>query len=228
MPPINNALDAVHSVRPSLAGVRILDVGCGGGGFVRQLLVEGADASGIDPEPEAVRKARTAVPQGQFLVGRAEALPHADASLDIVVMVNSLHHVPEASMIKALAEAVRVIRPEGSVVIVEPRAYGSFFTALQPIEDETEVRGAAQQAIAIAVSSGLVVHKGAIEYEREDIFADVEGFLGFVVAVDPARQAVVDAKFETIKANVLAAARRAKDGRLQFTQPMKVDILGRP
>ncbi len=51
-------------------------------------------------------------------VADAQALPFADASVDNIVMVDVLHHVPEPR--RFLAEAERVLRPGGRVVCVEP------------------------------------------------------------------------------------------------------------
>lgn len=221
-------LGVLRSIRPSLAGLTILDIGCGTGGLVRELLAQGADATGIDPGPEAIRKARIDAPQADFVAGSAEALPFEDASFDIAVMVNSLHHVPEASMDLALSEAIRVVRPEGAFVILEPLARGSFFEAMRRVEDETVVRASAQRAISRAISASVVRRNAVMDYDREDFFPNVRSFLEFLVAVDPARQATVDANLDAITANVLDAAQRTEDGRLSFIQPMKVDILGHP
>jgi SAM-dependent methyltransferase len=227
MQPDSSPLGIIRSILPSLGGMRILDIGCGSGGFVRQLVAAGADASGVDPGAEAIRRGRAADPDADLTVGGAEQLPYRDRSFDAAVMVHSLHHVPQDLMLKAISEATRILRQEGALVIIEPLAIGSFFAALRPIDDETVVRGQAQQAIAEAISSGLAASKGTQNHVRESRFPDASGFLDFVVAVDPMRQAVIDANFDAIAANVLAAAHRMESGALCFTQPIKVDILGR-
>ena len=148
--------------------------------------------SGIDPAADAIREAAAAVPQASFVEGGAEALPFDDAAFDIAVMVNALHHVPEMAMQAALGEAARVIKPNGSLIIVEPLASGNFFAALRPIEDETVVRRAAQFAIETAVLSGVLARTATLQYVRREAFPSVRGFLDRIVAVDPSRREVVE------------------------------------
>ena len=108
---LDNTLAALESVVPSLAGVRILDVGCGSGGLARLLAEEGAEVTGIDPNLEALTAARTLAPAARFEEASAEALPFEDAAFDVVLVVNALHHVPLDAMDRALAQAARVARP---------------------------------------------------------------------------------------------------------------------
>ncbi|RWE57463.1 MAG: class I SAM-dependent methyltransferase [Mesorhizobium sp.] len=222
---MDSPLAVVRSVRSSIAGLRILDIGCGAGSFARQLVAEGADVSGIDPAADAIRQAAAAVPQASFVEGGAEALPFDDAAFDIGVMVNTLHHVPEMAMQAALGEAARVIKLNGSLIIVEPLASGNFFAALRTIEDETIVRRAAQLAIKTAVLSGVLARMATLQYVRREAFPSVRGFLDRIVAVDPSRREVVECDEPGITAAVLAAAQRDSEGALIFDQPIKADIL---
>jgi ubiquinone/menaquinone biosynthesis C-methylase UbiE len=224
--PVDSPLAVVRSMRPSIAGLRILDIGCGAGNFARQLVAEGADVSGIDPMADAIREAAAAVPQARFVEGVAEALPFDDAAFDIGVMVNALHHVPEMAMQAALGEAARVIKPNGVLIIVEPLASGNFFAALRLIEDETIVRQAAQLAIETAILSGVLARTATLKYVRQDVFRTVRGFLDRIVAVDPSRREVVERDEPAITAAVLVAAQRDSEGALIFDQPIKADILG--
>lgn len=228
MQSIDSPLAVVRSVRPSLKGLSVLDIGCGSGAFARQLANEGADVTGIDPEPGAVRAAKAAVPGATFTEAVAEALPFAAATFDIAVMVNALHHVPEAAMQAALAEAVRVTRKDGVLIIVEPLPSGNFFEALRPVEDETVVRLAAQRAMEAAAASGTLVRTRTINYVRRDVFPTVEAFLDRIVAVDPSRRQIVDRDTAAIVAAVRAAAHRDGDGSLVFDQPLKADIFRQP
>jgi hypothetical protein len=90
----------------------------------------------------------------------------------------------------ALEEAARVVGKGGSVVVVEPLSEGTFYEALRLIEDETEVRQAAQQAIRRALTARpperVLV---CIEYDRVEAF---HGCLGLrracAVATDTTRQ----------------------------------------
>jgi ubiquinone/menaquinone biosynthesis C-methylase UbiE len=80
------------------------------------------------------------VPAASFERACAEALPFNDGIFDAVVVVNTLHHVPLGAMDQSLAEAARVTRLSGLLIVIEPLAEGTFFEALRMIEDETAVR----------------------------------------------------------------------------------------
>jgi ubiquinone/menaquinone biosynthesis C-methylase UbiE len=224
--PMDGPLAVIRSVRPAIAGLRILDIGCGAGNLAKQLAAEGAFVTGIDPGTDAIRAAAAAVPQASFLEGVAEALPFDDAAFDVGVMINALHHVPETAMQAALREAGRVIGPDGLVIVVEPLPAGNFFAALRSIEDETAVRQAAQHAIETAMLSGMLIRIRTLNYVRREAFRTVEEFLERVVAVDPSRREIVEQDRSALVAAVLAAAHRDGSGALVFDQPVKADILG--
>lgn len=220
---INSPIAVIVSAVTKLRGVRILDIGCGDGGLARQLAAEGASVTGVDPNEQAIAKARTVVPEARFEVATAEALPFVDRRFDLVVMLNALHHVPVALMDTALAEACRVLRDEGNLIILEPLASGNFFEALRRVEDETEVRHAAQLALLRAVPrfASHLTHT----YVRREAYDTPEQFLARIIAVDPARQPAVDADRAEIIAAIAAAAIDTGDGKLAFDQPIKADIL---
>ncbi|MFY9624093.1 MAG: class I SAM-dependent methyltransferase [Rhodoplanes sp.] len=222
---LDNPLAVLKSVVPSLAGIRILDVGCGSGGLARLLAEEGAEVTGIDPNPQALTAARTLAPAARFEEASAEALPFEDAAFDVVLVVNALHHVPLDAMDRALAEAARVARPGGWLIVLEPLAAGNFFQALRVVEDETAVRLAAQNALARAIESNRLRLEKTTSYVRREVFADVAQFFALIVGIDPAREATIQANREAANAAALAAAQRDKDGRLVFDQPIKADLL---
>ena len=80
MQPIDSPLAVIRSVRSSIAGLKILDIGCGTGKFAEQLAAEGAEAVGVDPGVDAIRAATASVPQAKFFEGVAEALPQASSA----------------------------------------------------------------------------------------------------------------------------------------------------
>jgi ubiquinone/menaquinone biosynthesis C-methylase UbiE len=221
---VNSPLAVLKSVLPSLAGIRILDVGCGSGGLARLLVEEGAEVTGVDPNPQALTAARTRVPAARFEEASAEALPFEDAAFDVVLVVNALHHVPLDAMDRAVAEAARVARPGGWLIVLEPLAAGNFFDALRVVEDETAVRLAARNALARAIEGTRLRLETTTSYVRREVFADVAQFFARIVAIDAAREATIRANREAATAAVLAAAHRDKDGRLVLDQPIKADI----
>ncbi|NNG02923.1 MAG: class I SAM-dependent methyltransferase [Inquilinus sp.] len=129
----------------------VADIGCGRGGLVRALVERGARPTGIECGSAALAAAKAAaIGDERYLEGTAQALPLADASQDLVVFFNSLHHVPVADQPAALREAVRVLRPGGRAYVLEPLAEGPYFEMVRPLNDETEVRAAAYAALKAA------------------------------------------------------------------------------
>ncbi len=113
---------------------RVLDVGCGAGHWGQRLatlLAPEAHVVGVDHEEgflDAARARAAGRPQRfEYLAGRAEALPFADASFDLVTAQTVLIHVADARV--ALAEMARVCRPGGVVLAAEPDNLVNAFAA---------------------------------------------------------------------------------------------------
>lgn len=103
-----------------LPGGDLLDVGCGPGMMVREILdsrpgdfrIIALDRSAVMVEACARRIADAA--DARALVGRIEALPFRDDRFDVVLAMGVLEYV-DANV--ALAELARVARPGGTVVV---------------------------------------------------------------------------------------------------------------
>lgn len=110
----------------AVAGKQLIDVGCGNGHLVRHLARHGAQVLGVECSPRQLAAAHAAarVADETIVEGVGQALPAADASADIVVFFNSLHHIPGEHMATALNEACRVLRADGVVYVAEPLAEG--------------------------------------------------------------------------------------------------------
>jgi arsenite methyltransferase len=111
-------------VREALAaapGERILDVGCGPGFYVAELLEEVGDAGsvvGVDSSPEMLAVAMRRVEghsNAAFHEADATSLPVADGDFDAVLSVQVFEYVPDAD--RALAELYRVLRTGGRAVV---------------------------------------------------------------------------------------------------------------
>jgi ubiquinone/menaquinone biosynthesis C-methylase UbiE len=101
-------------------GQRVLDVGCGTGGFARAIAeVVPAAVTGVDPSARFLAFARGLPPLERgavaWRVGSAEALPVADASVDHVLLSLVLHQLRRPT--DALAEAFRALAPGGRVLV---------------------------------------------------------------------------------------------------------------
>lgn len=86
---------------------RTLEVGCGEGRVSRDLAARGHRVTGLDASPSLVRAAAELDPDGDYVVGSAEALPFADATFGLVVAYNVLMDVED--MPRAVREAARVL-----------------------------------------------------------------------------------------------------------------------
>ena len=104
----------------SLAGLRILDIGCGKGATLRQYLEYDADASqvwGIDLMLEFTRKASAGLPKQQVVCGSASELPFADVSFDFVSQFTLLTSVLNDELRRKIArETDRVLAPGGKLL----------------------------------------------------------------------------------------------------------------
>jgi SAM-dependent methyltransferase len=107
-------------------GSTVVDVGCGDGRHSIRLAEQlGCRLTGIDPVAGNIDAARRAVAADdpdsplatriEFAIGSADALPVADASVDLVWCRDVLVHVP--NLVAAFGEFRRVLRPGGRVCL---------------------------------------------------------------------------------------------------------------
>lgn len=115
-----------ESTRHTIAAIqgsadqRLLDVGCGTGVLLQQLMhrTDGPNLVGLDLSLEMLRAAETRLDRSAALfVGDAARLPFAEASFDVVVSVSSLHYWPEPAA--GISEAFRVLRPGGRFIVTD-------------------------------------------------------------------------------------------------------------
>lgn len=210
-----------------LAGASVVDVGCGPGVLARGLRAAGADAWGVECSPTLLERARAADPghADQYVEGVGQALPLADAAFDAVVYSYSLHHVPAAAMGAALDEAHRVLRPGGVLYVVEPEAAGPSFEVVRLVDDETEVRAAAQRALAGAEGHGFV-RRVSTAYTSELVHADLQSMIDRVISGDATRAEAL-ARHRDEFARRFAAHGRSVPGGLAFTQVNLVAVFER-
>jgi ubiquinone/menaquinone biosynthesis C-methylase UbiE len=146
-PSIRDELEVMARCR-SLAGVRVLEVGCGKARTARALLQRHPDAEVVGIEPHAALvTGNQSRPQAGLTVmaGRGEALPFEDASFDMVWLLKSLHHIADPDA--ALAEALRVLSPGAWLYVSEPVYEGDLNALVRLYNDEGVVRAQAQKAL---------------------------------------------------------------------------------
>lgn len=106
-------------------GQRVLDVGCGTGSLAMRIRSQmpRVEVIGLDPDPKALaiarRKAERARVEVRFEEGYGDALPFADASFDRATSSLMLHHLELATRRGMLREVLRVLRPGGSLHLLD-------------------------------------------------------------------------------------------------------------
>jgi len=108
--------DLLSAMRHESGGSRLLDVGCGFGGFVALMRERGWDAVGVDPSPAVVEAAtRRGRPVQQ---GTLEDLGANRGAYDAVTMFYVLEHL--ADPMRALRTAWDLLAPGGTVLVRVP------------------------------------------------------------------------------------------------------------
>jgi 2-polyprenyl-6-hydroxyphenyl methylase / 3-demethylubiquinone-9 3-methyltransferase len=115
--------------RPPFAGLRLLDIGCGGGLLAEPMARLGAEVVGVDAAERNVPVARLHAEQSGLVIdyrhGTAEGLAAAGESFDVVLNMEVVEHVPDPAAF--LAACAALLRPGGlmiaSTINRTPKAY---------------------------------------------------------------------------------------------------------
>lgn len=154
--------DAFFALVPPPAG-RALEVGCGEGRVTRDLAARGHRVTALDASPTLLAAAAERDPDGEYVLGAAEALPFADGTFDLVVAYNVLMDV--ADMPAAVAEAARVLAPGGRVCAC----------VTHPLADAGDWGGDAADAPFVIGGSYLGVRAFSASVEREGLTMTFDG-----------------------------------------------------
>lgn len=124
-PATNRALDALGS----LAGRRVVDVGCGTGNAALEAARRGARVSAVDPAARLLELARRRAAEAKldiaFSSGSGASIPLPDASVDDAVSVFAVIFAPDARAVAA--EVRRVVKPGGRFALTAWATRGAIF-----------------------------------------------------------------------------------------------------
>lgn len=212
-----------------LAGARLLELGCGSAVKTRALAERSALRAILALEVDARQHAKNLLiddlPQVTFAHGGAEQIPAPDASIDIVVMLKSLHHVPLPLLDQALAEIRRVLVPGGLAWISEPVYAGALNEVMRLFHDEKTARAAAfaalQKAVAAAEPGGLRLLRQFF-FQTRSHYADFAEFDARMIRVTHSDHQLSPALYQQVAAafNSHLTAQGAS-----FFSPQRVDLL---
>jgi ubiquinone/menaquinone biosynthesis C-methylase UbiE len=116
--------------RIPVAGLDVLDVGCGAGGTLRWMAQHNPKRLvGCDQAPGMIELATRHVPSAEMVQTDGDSLPFADQSFDIVTTVTVLQHNPDERCTRLLGEICRVSRGqvllfEDTSLVMRPRPVG--------------------------------------------------------------------------------------------------------
>jgi SAM-dependent methyltransferase len=106
-----------------VAGKEVLDVACGEGYGSDLLAAHAARVTGVDLDPEVVRRAAHRYPRENltFLAGSVDRVPVAGgAAFDVIVSFETIEHVTPDVQARFLDEARRLLRPGGLLIVSTP------------------------------------------------------------------------------------------------------------
>ena len=227
--PTSSDFELISRLLP-LQDARLLELGCGAALTTRRLAESFPLREIVAMEVDRIQHAKNLLipdlPNVSFVLGGAEAIELPDASVDAVIMLKSLHHVPVDAMDQALSEIARVLRPNGLAYISEPVYAGEFNEILRLFNDERMVREAAFEAVRRAVDEGPLSLEQEIHFLSPSRFEGFEEFERRVLGATHSSFDIDDALLEQIRERFMRHLQG--DGRAEFLNPMRVDLLRRP
>ena len=207
----------------------ILELGCGSAMITRDIATggEGRRVTALEVDEIAHEKNLQIddLPNVRFDLAGAEAIPLEDASVDVVFMFKSLHHVPLELMDRAMQEIRRVLKPGGLAYISEPVFAGDFNEILRLFHDEQKVREAAFAAVKKAVDEGLFELVEEVFFNAPMRFENFAEFENNTIKATHSQHSLDDALFNEVKAKF--EAHMSDDG-ANFLMPIRVDLLRKP
>ena len=117
IPPIRDVVEGSVMWLPAAARGRVLDVGCGNGGFLARMRGLGWETYGVEPDPAAVDAAQRLFDLDVTCATLDEA-DFPNDRFDVVTLNHVIEHV--ADPVGLLLECLRVLRPNGQLIVVTP------------------------------------------------------------------------------------------------------------
>jgi SAM-dependent methyltransferase len=225
--PVRAEIDVMKELLP-FAGAQVLELGCGAAVRTQEIAqltdvahIVGAEVDAIAHEKNLARD----IDRVTFACFGAEAIEADDASFDIVVMLKSLHHVPDEVIDRAFAEIARVLRAGGLLYISEPVFAGDLNEVIRLFHDEERVRERAFQATCDAVASGGYELVQEYFYLSPVAMRSFEQFEQGVMRATHTTHHLTDDLFEKVRARFEEFKGEDQTAPYRFETPNRVDLL---
>jgi SAM-dependent methyltransferase len=139
-------------------GRPLLDVGCGGGHWLRLVGQAGIEAYGIDIDEQAVSECKTLGADAQVADGVAHVSTLPDQCLGGVSLLRVVEYLPPDRLVRLLAEARRVLLPGGLLLMETPNADNLLVAARTFLDDPRRHRPVPSGLLCrLAKSHGFVI-----------------------------------------------------------------------
>lgn len=108
----------VYYLKPKHA---VLNIGLGDGGLEQLGMAKGVKMHTLDPNAKAIERLRQTLGMGERAqTGYAQKIPFQNGNFDTVVMCEVLEHMEDQSLVEALREVLRVLKPGGFLMASTP------------------------------------------------------------------------------------------------------------
>ncbi len=99
--------------------MQVLDMCCGSGQATEILVQYSQHVTGLDASPFAIARAQQNVPQAEYAIAFAEAMPFPNAKFDLVITSTALHEMQSEQLRQILQEVARVLKPGGCFCAID-------------------------------------------------------------------------------------------------------------
>ncbi len=226
---VNCAESEIYNRLLTLDGKHIVELGCGSAEITRNIATSGVNRQLTALEVDRIAHKKnlqiTDLPNVTFILAGAQDILLQDASVDVVMMFKSLHHVPLELMALSMSEIRRVLKPGGLLYISEPVFAGDFNEILRLFHDEQKVREAAFDTVKKAVDDGLFHLREETFFNSPMHFENFAEFENNTINATHSQHALDDALYQQVKQRFEQHV--GNDG-AHFLMPMRVDLLQRP
>lgn len=157
-----------------LPALEVADIGCGEGYLAVEAAAWARRVIGIDRSDDVLERAkgladRRQVGNIEWKKGDLARLPLRDGAVDVALLSQSLHHASDPE--RALAEAARILRPGGRLLIMDLKShaetwvkarFGDRHLGFSPAALEALLRGAGLTGVRVATGTGRAAHPFAV------------------------------------------------------------------